>query len=97
MVWPQASNIQIFKPVVIVVTDCDSHTKSNIAYPSLVCYIREAVIAIIMIESAPGFLMRFGEIHSQGIYKVNVQVAIVVVIKQGNTTAHRFCDVFLFR
>ena len=82
MIWPQAGYVEIVKAIIIIVTNCDPHPPADISDARLVRYICKRAVAVIVIESASGFLIGFHEIHSQRVDKVNVQIAIIVIIEE---------------
>jgi hypothetical protein len=55
--------MKIVKSIIVVVTHRHAHTKANVANSSLVCYIGESAIAIIVIKRTPGLAIRFGKLN----------------------------------
>ncbi len=97
MVPPETGNVEIIETIVIVVTNRNAHSESNIPYAGPVCYVRKGPVAVIVVESTFSLLMLCREIDCQRIDKVNVQVPIVIIIKKGDTAAHRLNDILLLR
>ncbi len=50
-----------------------------------------------MIEGAPGSLVRLEQFHGERVDQKNIQIAVVVIIKERDPAAHRLGYIFLFR
>src|ERR1700730_11276054 len=88
MVWSQAGHVDIVPAIVIVIANRYSHPPSDVTDPGLVRYLGKRSVAVVVIKSAPRLLLRFHHVHRQRIHQVDVQVTIVVVIKERHSPTH---------
>src|SRR5258708_106822 len=95
MVWPQAGHIDVVKAIVIVVTNGDPHSPADVGETGLVCNISKSPVAVVVIESAAGLATRLHQVHRQRVNKKDIEVAVVVIIKERHTATHGFDDVLL--
>ncbi len=96
-VWPKASYIQIIKPVIIIIAGGDSHSPTDVPDVGLVRYISKRAVTVVVIESAFGLLIGFDQVNGQRVDEVDVRVAIIIIIEEGDSAAHRLDNVPLLR
>src|SRR5262249_1142765 len=84
-----------FPTVAVKVCGQHTHGPAGIAHSRAVGHIGEGTVAVIMVERAPRTLWVGSRFHSERVREINVEAAILVVIEQGDSTAHRFHNVFL--
>ncbi len=97
MVGTYAGHIKVVEAVVIVVANRHAHPPPDIGHSRLVGDVGKRPVAIVMIEGAPGSLVRLEQFYGQRVDQKDVQIAVVVIIKERYSAAHRLDDVFLFR
>lgn len=95
VVWPKASYIQIIKPIIIIIPGGDSHSPTDVPDVGLVRYISKRAVTVVVIESAFGLLIGFDQVNGQGVDEVDVRVAIIIIIEEGEPPAHRLGNVAL--
>ncbi len=91
-------HVKIFKAVVIVVSDGDTHAISGALQSGLLGYILERAVLFLVEQTVPilraGFLRdaAFGRGAPEGraIDQKNVEAPVVVVVKEGDASAHGF-------
>ena len=88
VIWPEAGHIDIVPAVIIVIANRYPHAPSDVTYPGMVRYVGKRSIAIVVIESASGFLSGLHHVHCQRIHEIDIQIAIVVVIKELHAATH---------
>src|SRR3982751_5155469 len=74
--------VDIVPAVVIVVADGYSHAPTDIGKTRFVCEVGKGAVAVIVIESAASLGARLHQIYRQRINEEDIEVAIVVVIKE---------------
>src|SRR5215813_6323135 len=89
MVWPETGDVHVIKPIIVVIADGHTHAESNVTNAGLVSDVGKRSIVVIVIESAPGLLPCFCQIYGKRVNKINIEVSIIVVVKQRYTAAHR--------
>ena len=97
MVRPQAGHVDIIPAIVVVIANRYAHSPSDVTDPGLICYIGKGSVAIVVIKNASGFFLCFHHVYGQRVHQVNVQIAIIVVIKERHAATHRFNDILFFR
>src|SRR6266446_1148268 len=97
MVGTQTGHIKVVESVVVVVANRHAHTPTDVGHSRLIGDVGKRPVAIVVIEGAFGSLVRLEQIHGQRVEKKNVQIAVVVIIKERYSSAHRLDYIFLFR
>src|SRR5216683_154393 len=87
---------QIQLAVIIVIQERGSSGPSWIGNSRLVGDVGKGPVAVVVIESAPGSLVRLEQFDSQRVDQENIQIAVVVIIKEHYSAAHRLDYIFLF-
>ncbi len=95
MIRTETGDVEIFEAVVVVIADGDAHAPTDIAHAGLSPNFRKLAVAVVAIEIAFRFSFRLHQIDGQRVDEVDIEIAVVVVIKKSDAAAHRFDDVFL--
>src|SRR5215831_13512769 len=98
-----SSNVEIFEPVVVVVSDRYAHAVASAFETSLFGYVFEAAIGFLVVQAVPVIwttLLRDEAFRSRilkgrAIDQKNVEATVVVVIKQGDAATHGFEQIML--
>ena len=94
MIRAQAGHVDIVPAVIVVIADRHAHAPSDVADPGFVRHIGKRSVTVVVIEDAARFLLWLHHVHGQRVNEIDVQIAIVVVVKKRHTSAHRLYDVF---
>jgi len=95
-------HIQVFKSVIVVIADSDSHSVTCSVQPSSLSYVFECAVFFLVEKPIPILWARFlrdrplgrGVAERSAVDHKNIQAPIVVGVKQGNAGSHRFDQVF---
>ena len=98
-------NVEIFKAVVVIIADGDAHAVAEALQTSFLGHVFEGAIGFLVEEAVPvswtGLLgdgaLRRGILEGGAVNEENVEAAVVVVIKEGNTATHGFHQIVLGR
>src|SRR5580692_6435787 len=86
----------VFVSVIIVIADGDPDVKSAPGEPGFFRDVRKRAISVVMEEPIPIFWRSFLQTGYVGtVCEKNVQIAVVIVIKDCNAASHRFRHVLL--
>src|SRR5882757_6063083 len=95
-------HVQVFKSVIVVIADGDSHSVTYSVQPGFLSYVFECAVFFLVEKPIPILWARFfrnrpfgrGIAERSAVDHKNVQAPIVVVVKQGNAGSHGFDQVF---
>src|SRR5260370_19917443 len=89
MIWPDTGYVNIFIPIIVVVSDGDSDAIHFDGQPSLSRDIRERAVLVIVIKREKGFSrFVFRPVHR--IDEQDVLPAVIVIIEKGTARTNRF-------
>src|ERR1700694_3774470 len=89
MIWPQAGYVNIFIPIIVIVSDGDADAVHFDGQASLSRNVRERAVLIVVVQRQERFAgLVFGPVH--GIDKQNVLPAVVVIVKKSAACAEGF-------
>ena len=93
MIRPYAGDIKIVEAVVVIIRDRYAHAPADVTHPSFVRNISETTVAIVMVERAPGFSIRLQKVDGERVYEIDIQISVVVVVKNCYSATHRLYDI----
>ena len=96
MVLAEAGHVEVVEAVVVVVADGSAHAPAHVADARLVRHVGERAVSVVVVEGALRFPAGLHHVNGQGVDEVDVEEAVVVVIKEGHAAAHGLDDIFFF-
>ena len=95
VVGPKAGDIKVFVAVAVKVRGHNPHGPTWIGQTGFFGDVSEGAITMAAIKGSTGTMRIVCRIYRECVGEIDVQAAVVIVIKQGDPAAHRLHDVFL--
>src|SRR5262249_49000567 len=91
----EASDVQIVKAIIIIVTYRGAHSPTDVSQSGLVSDISKCPIAVVVIEGALCFSSGLPHVDREAIYQIDILITVVVVVEEGQAAAHGFHKISL--